>query len=278
MSKAKVICFDLETYRTTDPAAIEQVTREAVEKRPAQNTLKELKTLWYTEEARDERAREALDKTALDVTLAEVICACAKADGEPLFQLSQEPEFSESTVLKMVSRCLDQLSGPETIWVGHNCAGYDLPILLNRWRRHRITPPEHFPSFNGRWMGRVFDTMLRIPTKTGFISLNEACNRYGINLQKCTDFNGEPLTGARVGEAYEAGEHKLIAQYCMADVEMVEALYDVMTFGGTRGTYDTSDAVAEQVTEIENSGLSPAQKALALVSVLDAAGRIPRAN
>jgi hypothetical protein len=255
------------------------VWREAVEKRPAQNTLKELKTLWDTEEAIEARAQKALAQTALDVTLAEVLCVCATADGEPLCGLfAQRPEpIEEFVVLERAAEVLNEFSGPDTIWVGHNIAGFDLPILLNRWRRHRITPPEHFPAYSGRWMGRVFDSMLRIPTKTGFISLNEACARYGIPMQKDTIWQGEPMTGARVGEAFEAGEYALIAEYCMADVEMVGELYSVMTFGGTRGTYDTSDAVAEHVSEIEASELSPAQKALAIVAILDASGRIPRA-
>ena len=68
----------------------------------------------------------------------------------------------------------------------------------------------------------------------------------------------------------------MLTQYCLGDVQAVMELYDVMTCGGTRGTWGAPDAVAEQVREIEDSDMSPGLKALALVQVLDNAGRIPR--
>lgn len=276
MSKARVIHFDIETYRTTDPALVESILQEAIEKRPAQNTLKELKTLWDTTEAQEARAAEALSKTALDVTMAEVLVVCAMRDEEYILRATSNGEGDEFELLSYAAATLGLHADADTIWCGHNIEGFDLPILLNRWRRYRITPPEHFPTYAGRWRGRVYDTMLRIPTKSGFISLNEACARYDISMAKDTMWNGAPMTGARVAEAYEAGEHQLLRDYCAADVAMVCELYSVMTCGGTRGTYGTPDEVAAKVREIEESHLSDGLKAMAIVKVLDNAGRIPR--
>jgi len=281
MSKARVIHFDIETYRTTDGALLDRIVQEAVVKRPAQNTLKEIKTLWDTTEAQDARAAEALSKTALDVTLAEVLVVCAMSDDEYILQATVGGNEGCSTadehdLLSHAAAKLDLHADADTIWCGHNIEGFDLPILINRWRRYRITPPEHFPTYSGRWRGRVYDTMQRVPTKNGFISLNEACARYDISMAKDTMWNGAPMTGARVAEAYEAGEHKLLLDYCAADVAMVCELYSVMTCGGTRGTYGTPDEVGAKVREIEESHLSDGLKAMAIVKVLDNAGRIPR--
>src|SRR5688572_24780312 len=67
MNKARLLPFDLETYRTRDLRQVERLQAEALEKRPAQNTLKDLKTQWDTAAAREGRCREVLDKTAVDV-------------------------------------------------------------------------------------------------------------------------------------------------------------------------------------------------------------------
>jgi len=282
--KARLITFDLETYRTRNPAIMERVRGEAMEKRPAGNTLKELKIEWDTTAAREARAKDALDKTAVDPLLAEVLVCCMRGDGvdivcglDPVF--SSMKDRSEQDMMADLASWLDYIAGPRTIWVGHNIEGFDLLILLNRWRRFGITPPKNFPVYIGRrWRGWTFDTMLRCPCKNGlgFVSLDDACEALGLP-GKLVEWKGQPFDGSRVGEAFEAEEFDLIARYCAEDVSLERALYMAMTSGDTWGTYGIEDDLAEQLAEIDASGQSESIRAIAKLTVLERAGLVPRA-
>jgi len=278
--KAKYVVIDAETYRTRDEAVIRGLEQEAMAKRPNTNTRKELKLTWDTEAEIMRRVEEALAKTSTDVLLAEILCVCVKADEDAcVIQLSGMGKFCQTECLKNTAFSLSDITGPDTIWIGHNIAGFDLPLLLNRFRRHGVTPPEHFPVFTGRrWMGRVFDTMLRTPCQNslGYVSLEDVCRAYGLPSAKSTMWNGAPMDGSRVGEAYEAGEYDLILEYCAADVWIEEQLYQRMTFDGRWGTYDLRTAVAEQIAEIDASGLDDTAMRVAKFNVLEAAGLVPR--
>ena len=276
MGKTRILVFDLETYRTRNAAAVKAICQEALDKEPARNTKKELKTAWNTEEARQARADEALAKTAVDPLLAEVLCCCIVADGAE--HTVDAMRVTEDVALAELAELMKALSGPETIWTGHNIQSFDLAILLNRWRRHGILPPPHFPTFNnGHWRGRVFDTMTRTPSKTGFVSLDDASMAYGVETAVPPTWNGGLMCGARVGEAFRANQYDMILDYCMSDVRTNYQLYLAMTARDRFGTYDAKSEVAAEIEKVEASELSEAQKALAIVSIMDKAGLIPRA-
>lgn len=282
--KARLLVLDLETYRTRNPVLVERIRQEALDKRPAQNCLKELKTLWDTAGAREERAQEALGRTAVDVLLAEVLCCCWRADGAPysvqgMYGPTGDKRGPEPVALELLAEQFEEQAGPETIWIGHNLGGFDLAVLLNRWRRHGIRPPAHFPKYtDDRWRGRIFDTMRRVPCKNGigFVSLHDVCSAYGLRLPKETVWQGAPMDGSRVGVAYEAGEYDLILEYCDEDVVITEQLYQHITGGDTYSTYDKPDTIAAEIAEIENSDLPENTKKLSIYTVLDRAGLIPR--
>jgi len=277
--KARLIVLDIETYRTRDAELVEQISQEAIDKRPAQNALKELKLEWDTETAREARAAEALAKTAVDPLLAEVLC-CAVAVGADGGRLEFEgmTESNDRPMLAQLAEDLNQMAGPRTIWVGHNIEGFDLPVLLNRWRHYDIRPPEHFPMpVRHGWRGWVYDTMLRCPSKNGmgFVSLDDACAAYGIAGESIF-WRGEPMDGSRVGEAFKAGKYDMIMRYCDQDVQTTRALYLRMTAGDTWGTYGLADEVAQQIAAIEASGQSEGVRAIAKCAVLERAGLVPK--
>lgn len=284
MSRAKSICFDIETYHTRTAALVERITQEAINKRPARNAAKDVKAVWDTEKARDERARDAWDKTAVDVLLAEVLCCAWIADIDGEHQdayIAGMGTSDEKTALGILAETWDDDAGPDTIWIGHNVLGFDLPILLNRWRHHKIQPPEHFPTYrNGRWRGRVYDTMKNCPCQNGLglVSLDATREAYGLGPAKTLDWDGIPMDGSRVGQAFEAGEFDLIVEYCRADVAAELELYKPMTFHGVYGAWDDDDDVAEQLAEIDAASLSEGQRAIAKLTVLEQAGRVPRAT
>lgn len=286
MDKSRLITFDIETYRTRNPAIVEQITQEALEKRPAGNSKKEIKLAWDTEEARDERVREALAKTAVDPAIAEIIVAGVSIDFEcgddeteiERFDLMQENSKNNRCALYELAERLDEAAGPHTIWTGHNIEGFDLPVLLMNWLRAGIEPPEYFPTNAGRfWRGWVYDTMLRFPTSNGFISLDWACRAMGLPSAKGIMWKGEPMTGARVAEAFEAGERELLLNYCANDVAMERDLYLSLTAGDHWGTYGLGDQVALQIADVEGSDLSDSAKAITIYDIMRKAGLVPRA-
>jgi predicted PolB exonuclease-like 3'-5' exonuclease len=267
--------LDIETVSTRNRELRLRVMNDAIEKRPAQNTLKELKVQWDTDEAKEARALEALDKTAVDPLLAEPIVCCFRADGAGCALELYKLEKAELVALREV---LNDMTGAETIWIGHNVKGFDLPVLLNTWRRHGIAPPDHFPRFRGnRWCGRIYDTMENAPTKTPFESLDGLCQAYGLGSAKCFKTpHGVPMNGGMVGEMYDGGCYAEITAYCETDVEMEEKLYMAMTFEDTWGCFDEESDIVEAIANLQSDeSLTDTQKKLHIYTILEKAGRIP---
>lgn len=289
MAKARILNFDAETYRTMREDIAEAIRAEAIAKRPANNVAKDLKTVWDTADAREERAAKALAKTAVDVTIAEPLCVCFAAyesvDAAPEanaadMMLPDQWQEAQREELRLLAEAWSDLTGPDTIWLGHNIIKFDIPLLYNSWLRNGIAPPEHFPQFlYGRWRGRIFDTMARIPSGDGYISLDAACAAFGVPVVAETLWRGAPVDGSRVGEIYEAGDYNVILEYCKRDLPPVFDLYKVLTSDDTRGTYDKTGATWAQVEEIRASeGLSDGQKLLAIYTALELGGVLRRAS
>jgi len=278
---ARTIVLDCETYRTREPRIVEQIQQEAMAKRTAKSAAKAVKLEWDATAARYARAEEALAKTAVDVHLAEILCVCWREDGEPGAIDAMSDDAGEVSPLAQLAEYWDRIATAETVWVGHNIIGFDLPVLVNNWRRRGIVPPTHFPTCsNGRWRGRIYDTMARSGAKPPcHIQLETLCAAYNVLPPARVMWGTAPLDGSRVGAAYEFGVagYQRILEYCAADVAATEALYRTMTLDGRYGTYNTRDEVAAQIQDIEAAvDLSDAQKALAIVGVLDGAGLVPR--
>lgn len=257
---ARRIHIDVETYRTRNQAVIDRLTKEAKEAIPAQNVAKTKKDEWHTQEAINERIACALAKTSVMPLYAEPLAICLKTeavDSEYIIDAMDQPE---DRLMQQFSEIANDLSNENTIWTAFNGKKFDFMLLLNRLVRHRVRPPEHFPVYAGGWRGRIFDTMERMPTPDLYTSFVNACQAYGIEC-KTAMWNSEPMTGARVGQAYESGAYDVIRDYVKDDVYHEEELYLAMTHNDTWGTYDTGridlSALAEIIADDE---LSPAHK------------------
>jgi len=276
---ANLLVFDVETYRTRVVSVINEITCEALEKRPAQNAAKEIKAAWDTAEARMERVQSAISKTAVDVTLAEPLSAAFRLDHGEIVKrvIGFEPDLEQKN-LALLSEEWSDCTDANTVWGGHNIEGFDLAVLLNRMRRHKVRPPAHFPMYrHRRWRGRIFDSMRHMPTSNGldFIAVDVACARYGVPFPRYV-WRGREVDGSMVGEMFAAGpsEWPHILGYNGCDVEGEDNLIGAMTFDGTWGWYERAD-VYEQVSEIRAADhLSDAQRAIALVKALEGAGVI----
>lgn len=278
---AKRLVFDIETYRTRNQAVIDELTAEAINKRPAQNVQKELKLAWDTEQGRRGRVETALAKTSVNVMYAEVLCIAAAVDSEEavVFDGMSNPE---AEMLVKFSDWVDNRTGAETTWIGHNITAFDLPVLLSRYRSLCLFPPMEFPVWTGRrWTGRVFDTMLRTPCENGMgmVSLEKVCRVLGMDSPKSRYAleDGTPLDGSTVGLAYERGEYAAILAYSQADVEVERELYLRLTFGSARDCWECEDRSAEEIEAVrDQEGLSKEEKAWAMLNMLAARGVVSR--
>lgn len=279
MSKANRIVIDIETYRTLNEDVLRRVREDAQNKEPAQNVKKEIKELWRTTEAINKRMAEAVEKTAVDPLIAEVLCICVRVDGEAKRATFMPLTPAEiANWLDTFARMMDDWAGPDTVWVGHNIAGFDLAVLTNTFRRYGVRPPEHFPKFIGkRFQGRVYDTMLRTPCSNGLnlVSLDDTFAAMGLGAAKRVQWRSMTMCGALVGEAYDAGDYNTILDYCDADVESEERLYEAMTFKGTWGTFDRHDIVAAEIAAIRETKQSDTAMRLAIYGLMESHGMIP---
>jgi hypothetical protein len=270
----KEIVLDLETYRTRDPRVVSRITMEARAKRPAQNTAKELKMVWDTPGEIERRVSEALDKTAVDVLYAEPLVCCMLVDGlrkggDCEIDMMESPEKEQ---LKVLAHFLGD-TNQSTVWIGHNVE-FDLAILLNRWRRWRITPPQWFPEFRGRWYGRIHDTMRNTPSANGmgYVSMSAVCDSVGLPEAKATMWEGAPMDGSRVGDAYRAQAYDIIREYCQADVAVTRVLYEIQTAGKTDKYTECLDALRA----LDDEPMGEGARAIAKLNVLDGFGFVPR--
>ncbi len=268
MDKARLLVLDVETYKPRSTALLQLMRNEAAGAKKAGNYKQET---WDAKAG--ERAAKAEEKAATDIAFAEPLMVACAADDNHFHYDIFDPNL-ETMVLEQLVYTLDELTGPDTVWIGHNVLKFDFPLLLNCWRRNRITPPEHFPRLRGGYFkGRVYDTMKEFPNKTGYISLSTACAILGVDGAKSVCWNGIPITGADVGRLYDAGMFDLLVEYGNSDVTVEKALYMAMTCGDSYGTYDTFQDTRTKVREIVGTeGLADDAKYLLIVATLKLAG------
>jgi DNA polymerase III epsilon subunit-like protein len=295
-ARASVIVFDIETYSTRDSRMIEKIRNEAVQKRPAKNLAKDKKTAWNTEESRAARGAEAVSKTALNPMLASVLCVVYRVygltpepadyfiDGMADHTLRDGPNYNdhahqaEGEALADLAIRWDEIAGPDTLWVGHNIEGFDLPVLLGAWLRHDIEPPDHFPRLShGRWYGSIYDTMAHYPNNNaGFVSLDSVCEALHLPSAKSHIWQGEPMTGARVAAAYESGACELIIEYCAVDVAAEARVFERLTNGRLRAGNHRAEAKRAALAPIwASDAIDRESKKILSFDALMALGEIP---
>ncbi|MFP4192939.1 MAG: hypothetical protein ACLFU6_12810 [Candidatus Hydrogenedentota bacterium] len=270
------ITLDVETFKTRNPRVIDALRRVEAERTAPKNKSKADQERWNTLDAIEERTQAAVEESATDILLAEPLAICWIAEGEEYTADLMRNEEAEQ--LNLLSEVWDSQAAAETIWAGHNVS-FDLGVVLNRWRHHGITPPRHFPKFvNNRWRGRVWDSMMRTPSKNplGFVSLDLVTASYGLDAKQAVEWDGAPMTGARVGAAFEAGAFDVIIAYCLDDCRVQDQLYLRQTANETWGHFDSRADIADQIAEIQNSpDLNEGSKAIAILTLLENTGMLP---
>ena len=138
------------------------------------------------------------------------------------------PCMDEKGLLVALRSILDATTGPDTVLVGQNILGFDLPKLRNAYLRHRLCLPAALRPMDGESRQPVFDTMREIR----FFSMENADERF-VSLDTVARVLGIPqpkqvITGADCPRLHREGEHAVILTYCCVDVATTERAFLLM--------------------------------------------------
>lgn len=203
--------FDCETAPTDLSWVIDDIKIEA----PGNYKKPESIQKWMEENAEDLR-QEAIAKTALDTSLAKIICIGFAVGDGPVETLTGP----EDLILSEFFSALSAHSHIELI--GHNIIGFDIPLVFHRAIINRFYPHSSFHMHYKPWDGRCFDTMTEWAGNRDRIALDKLCRILGIPGK------GD-INGSQIPLMYAEGRIEEIAEYCASDVERVRAVFQRMT-------------------------------------------------
>ncbi len=111
--------------------------------------------------------------------------------------------------------------------IGHNVMDFDLPFLYKRSCINRVHPSILF-SFARYKSAPIYDTMREWAhwnPQAPHISLVHLAEILNVGMTKT-----EGMDGSRVYDEFMAGNHDLVAEYCLQDVRMTRSIYYRMVF------------------------------------------------
>jgi hypothetical protein len=229
---SEYVVIDIETGNA--PEAAIRRAMEAWE--PPANIRDEAKIDARRAEA-EARIRE---KSAL-LDAAPILCAAAKTQAQAVLfngmdatdhQLDGVLLFScrdERNMLLALRTWLDTLSTADTILVGHNLFGFDLPRLRGRFAWYKLRLPECLqPRMSDIERQPASDTMklyqsFSIEHRDGYASVEEMATGLGIPHHKGI------ANGSMIPAMHAAGEYRTILSYCVLDCLTTEACWLRMT-------------------------------------------------
>lgn len=216
-----ILTFDIETLPCNDPEVIDQL--RATIKPPATHKKPETIAAWMEENAESALA-ELVAKTSFDGMYGRVACiAWTDNGGETVFStLASDSEYDS---IKMFFSFIENTCHNQTVFCGHNIAGFDLPFLKHRAIILGIKPPRILMSamIAKPWDSCIADTMLMwSPDREKRASMDKICKALGIAGK-------EGFDGSMVAETWPVDPMKVI-DYCKDDVRRTVAMYKRMTF------------------------------------------------
>jgi hypothetical protein len=135
--------------------------------------------------------------------------------------------LDEVRTLRGFWKLLADFDASRDLIIGHNVMDFDLPFLYKRSRINRVSPGIHL-NFARYRHAPIYDTMREWShwnPHAGLISLAHLAAVLGVDMTKT-----EGMDGSRVYDEFLAGNHELIADYCIQDVKLVRAIYYRMVF------------------------------------------------
>lgn len=159
----------------------------------------------YLAEARETQ----IDKAALDVDLAQIICIGVLADDS--LRVRTTEKYDEAELLESLWEVWRSSDNPSLVTFGG--LNYDVPLLLRRSLYLGVKAP--YISCNKYRHPQQIDLMsiLSMEGALKWRGLQFYLNRFGYTG------GGPDITGAEVAARYKAGDWAAIEQHCRMDVE-----------------------------------------------------------
>lgn len=214
------IYIDIETIAGPNRPSIEEVMDMAPKNMTKEDTIRK----WA-----EENADSIYRKQALDSMQGEILAVgFTHNDNEPDCHIRTNGT-DERALLELVEadlmRIVKTYKGVTPVWVGHNVKGFDLPWMWRKCLKYGLYDlARAIPK--GRYTKDIEDTMemWAIDFKD-HVSLSKIAGFFGLNGKT------EGLDGSRVYDAYLAGEHDRIAEYCKGDVALTREIHRLISAG-----------------------------------------------
>lgn len=135
--------------------------------------------------------------------------------------------LDEALTLRGFWKLLGDFDVRRDLIIGHNVLDFDLPFLYKRSRINRIHPGILL-NFARYRHAPIYDTMREWThwnPHAGMLSLTHLAEILKVSMAKTAG-----IDGGRVYDEFIAGNHELIAEYCLQDVKVVRAVYYRMVF------------------------------------------------
>ncbi len=219
----RVIFLDIETI-PNDNEALAQHFESKVEPRGGLTDPVKI------EKSLNEKRAAIRNKAGLSWMLGQP-CAIAFAvnDSEVHVLLNEgnERQLLEQFMGAMASVC--QMGGAQARiphWVGFDLARFDLPYLYYRCVVNGVQPSVSLRHMERPWSKDISDLRYRLNGGEPHIAgkLPEHCLAMGI------DIADDDIDGSQVAEAWANGEHELIRQHAIRDIERTRALWRRINF------------------------------------------------
>jgi predicted PolB exonuclease-like 3'-5' exonuclease len=208
MKETKRLFIDIETGKAPDANLFEPKYKEP--------RLKKDGTPYADSKTIDEQRAEWESECALSPLTGQVLLICFDNGND--FWAMQEDGFKERDVLSYTVDCLSE----HDLIIGHYIKDFDLPFIINRCRKHGITPPDLMNKVHGKWYWKEHIIDLRDLWTLGkyneHISLNNMAKYFGLPVKdETTGKNFEQVFNEDINNAIE---------YCKHDVELTKQIYE----------------------------------------------------
>jgi len=208
----RIVYFDLETIPSQDPDLLAKFMAEVTA--PAQYKKEDSIAAWL-DENREKVARERLSKTSFDPAQGHICTIGFAIDDMDVRTTHVMKVGNEHLAIETFFGAIDSFH--DTTFVGHYISGFDLRFIINRAIILGVKIPRCIPRDVKPWGKGIFDTMTAWSGRDS-ISLDNLCKALGIPGKDGFD-------GSMVADAWLAGEHDKIAEYCRDDVERVRQIH-----------------------------------------------------
>ncbi len=166
---------------------------------------------WMDENAAAER-QSVIDKTAVDTSLAQIICIGYAVGNDPIQTLTG----SESDIL--VEFFTELQAYRHIRLVGHNIVAFDIPLIFHRAIINDIRPHWAFHMDYKPWDVRCFDTMIQWTGVRDRISQHRLAQLLRLDTQ---EMNGQDILAM-----YRHGDMEGVQRKCAFDVDQNRAIFN----------------------------------------------------